>query len=391
MNIPKLTPEVVKNKVVIIRVDFNVPLTKDGKISEKTRIIESIPTLEFLIKNKAKEIHILSHLGRPKGKNDPKLSLEVVTPILAKLLGQPVEFRKNFTASKNKIQLHENVRFDKGEKNNDPKFIQKLLKLEGDIFINDGFAVSHRNHASVVGLASYLPAYPGFLLQKEIDNLSPFLQKGKIKGLAVIVGGAKIGTKINVLRHFTKTADNVLIGGALANTFLAAQGFNVGKSFYEQDELDTAREILESAEINKTGIHLPIDCVCGNAMDTTESVNIPREDIIGDMKIFDIGNHTIKSYSEVLQHAKTIIWNGPMGCFEYEPFAIGTLKILKVVAEQKSAKTILGGGDTLKAIKKFGVEKNAFSHVSTGGGAMLEFLEGKELPGISSLQTSKEI
>ncbi len=386
METQKLTADKVKDKVIAIRVDFNVPL-KNGKVSENTRIVESIPTLKFLLDSGAKRIHILSHLGRPKGINDPQLSLALVQPELEKQLGETVEFRGDFTPGKNKIQLHENVRFYDGEKKNDPEFIQELLKLEAEVFINDGFAVSHRGHASVIGLASYLPAYPGFLLQKEIDHLSPFLSNKKIAGLTVVVGGAKIETKVKVLEHFAKTADNILIGGALANTFLAAQGFNVGGSFYEDDQLDVARRILESAEKNNTGIHLPVDVSCGEAMDSEETVILPLEDIEGDMKIFDIGPNTIKSYQEVLNHSQTIIWNGPLGCFEYKPFENGTKHVLKTIAALKSCQTILGGGDTLDALKKFGVNKSAFTHVSTGGGAMLEFLEGKELPGIEVLKS----
>ncbi len=386
MQIKKLTSEAVKDKIVAIRVDFNVPID-NGKVSENTRIAESIPTLKFLLENGAKEIHILSHLGRPKGAPDPKYSLKVVLSELESLLGKSVEFRETLTSGESRIQLHENVRFYAGEKKNAPDFIQELLSLNAEVFINDGFAVSHRPHASVIGLASYLPAYPGFLLQKEIDHLSPFLSDKKIEGLTVVVGGAKIETKVKVLEHFAQTAENIIIGGALANTFLAAQGFNVGESFYEEDQLDITRKIITLAEKNQTGLHLPIDVICADSMESNETVDIPTQNVMGSMKIFDMGIKTINSYKEILQHSKTIIWNGPLGCFEFKPFEKGTREVLKTIAAQKSAQTILGGGDTLDALKKFGVEKDAFTHVSTGGGAMLEFLEGKDLPGIEVLKS----
>lgn len=386
METQKLKPEYVKDKVVAIRVDFNVPL-KNGKVSENTRIVESIPTLKFLLENGAKQIHILSHLGRPKGINDPQLSLALVLPELEKQLGETVEFRNDFTPGRGRIQLHENVRFYDGEKKNDPDFIQELLKLKADVFVNDGFAVSHRAHASVIGLASYLPAYPGFLLQKEIDHLSPFLSQKKIAGLTVVVGGAKIETKVKVLEHFAKTAENILIGGALANTFLAAQGHNVGASFYEDDQLEVARKILKAAEKNKTTIYLPVDVTCGEAMDSTDTKTVNLDGVDDADRIFDIGPKTIKNYQAVLNQSQVIIWNGPLGCFEYDNFAAGTKEILKTIAALKSSETILGGGDTLDALKKFGVNKSAFTHVSTGGGAMLEFLEGKELPGIEVLKS----
>ena len=386
MKIPLLTPGAVRGKVVAVRVDFNVPV-KDGVVLENTRIVESIPTLKFLLKHQAKRVHIFSHLGRPKGKKVSSLSLRLVVSELESLLKSKVEFRGDYTAGTARVQIHENVRFHEGERNNDPGFIQKLLGCGAEVFVNDGFAVSHRPHASVVGMASFLPSYPGFLLQKEIDALSPFLKKERVPGLAIVVGGAKIDTKVDVLKYFAGTAENILIGGAIASTFLAAEGFDVGESFYQEDKLDIAREILGIADKNNTGVHLPVDVVCAENMNDVESVKLPVEDVMGNMRIFDIGPHSIASYKEILCHAQTIIWNGPMGIYEKKCFESGTREILKVITSQKSAKTVLGGGDTLEALKKFGVEKNAFTHVSTGGGAMLEFLEGKELPGIEVLRS----
>lgn len=386
MQTKKLSPAIIKDKNIVIRVDFNVPIA-NGEVAEKTRIVTAIPTLKYLLENGAKQIHILSHLGRPKGAPEEKYSLKVVLPHLEKYLGESIEFRSDMTAGESQIQLHENVRFYPGEKTNDPEFIQQILKsLKPDIFINDGFAVSHRAHASVVGLGSFLPSYAGLLLQKEIEALSPFLQNEKVPGLTIVIGGAKMETKVPVLKHFSKTAENIIVGGALANTFLVAQGFDVAESLYESEAIETAREILKTAENNGTGFHVPLDVVCADNPDAEETIIIPVEDVAGSMKIFDIGPKTVSSYKEILSHSQTIVWNGPVGFFEKDAFASGTREILKTIAAQKSAKTVLGGGDTLEALNKFGVEASAFSHVSTGGGAMLEFLEGKELPGIDILK-----
>ncbi len=386
MKVRPLNQKAVKGKIVAVRVDFNVPL-EDGKVTETTRIEASIPTLKYLIDHGAKQIHILSHLGRPKGEYDEKMSLAHVVKTLEQFLEHPVEFRSELTPGESLVQLHENVRFHKGEKKNDPEFIKELLNLKAEVFINDGFAVSHRAHASVVGLAHYLPSYPGFLVEKEITHLSPFLSDEKMPGLCLLTGGAKLETKVKILKHFALTAENILIGGAIANTLLVAKGYDVGESLYEEDELETARDILQIAQANNTGIYLPVDVVCAEDIKSDDTQEVQTDEVSGKMKIFDIGKKSIKNYTEVLNHAQTIIWNGPVGCFEFTPFELGTKKLLKVIAAQKSAQTILGGGDTLEAINKFGVDKDAFTHVSTGGGSMLEFLEGKELPGIEVLKS----
>lgn len=376
----------VKDNVIVIRVDYNVPV-KDGKVTESTRIKESIETLEYLLKHGAKRIHILSHLGRPKGAFEEAYSLKPIIPVLEQLLGETVEFREDFSAGAGLIQLHENVRFYPGEKTNDAEFVASLYKnLSPDLFILDGFGVSHRAHASVVGLANHVPAYAGFLLEKEIKYLSPFLSETKKEGLTLIVGGAKIETKIGVLNHFTKTADNIILGGALSNTFLAARGYDVGQSLYEEDKLDIAREIRQNADIYHTGIHKPIDVVVADEYDAEETATIPVEDICGDMKVFDVGPHSIASFKEIIKHSKTVIWNGPVGCFERKPFENGTREILEYLAGLDNVQTIVGGGDTLSAIKKFNIDTSKFTHVSTGGGAMLEFLEGTMLPGIAIVQ-----
>ncbi|MBT3348813.1 phosphoglycerate kinase [bacterium] len=386
MKIKTLTPELVAGKIVLVRVDFNVPL-KNGKITEKTRIVESLPTLEFLLKNGAKKIHLLAHLGRPGGKICPEFSLAPVAAELEKLLKKPVEFRSDFTAGSGKIQLHENVRFYPGEKKNDPALATEILEKTGaEIFVNDGFGVSHRAQTSVIGFSGKIPCVAGKLVEKEIEHLSPFLSAEKIPGLTVAVGGVKMETKVAVLKHFCQIAENVIIGGALANTFLAAQGFDIGESLCESDFAKMAREVLEIAETHKTAVHLPIDVQCADDPDG-KSVYLPTEDVAGSLKIFDIGPHSIASYREVLKHSKVVIWNGPLGFFEKPPFDSGTRAIAEEIAQNQSAKTILGGGDTLGVLKQFGIEKSKFTHVSTGGGAMLEFLEGKKLPGIEILKT----
>lgn len=385
MKINHLTAEKIAGKIVLVRADFNVPL-KNGEITEKTRLVESLPTIKFLLENGAKRIHLLSHLGRPKGQAKPNLSLRLVATELGKLLGETVEFRGNFTAGKGRIQLHENTRFYPGEKKNSPEFSAKILAGTGaEVFVNDGFAVSHRAHASVVGFAGKIPCLAGKLVEKEIKELSPFLSKEKIAGLTVIIGGAKMETKTAVLKHFAETATNIIIGGALANTFLVAQGFDVGESLYEEAEVKTARQVLKIANNSNTGVHLPIDVQCADNPDG-KSMYFPVEDVCGSLKIFDIGPRTISSFREIITHSQVIVWNGPIGFFEKPPFDTGTEAIASEIMKNKSAKSILGGGDTLAALKKFRIKKSQFTHVSTGGGAMLEFLEGKKLPGIEILK-----
>ena len=388
MNFKKLTPEIINNKIILIRLDMNVSLI-DGEILENTRIKESIPTLDFLLKNNAKRIHILTHCGRPKGQKDPKFSTKFILPELEKLWSDyaqkniEIEFRKNYTAGKEKIQLHENARFYPGEKNNDPDLAQEIVKeTNSEIFVLDGFAVAHRAQASVIGPAKFLDAYPGFLMEKEIKNLSPFLTDKKIKGLTILVSGAKMETKVSVLKKFAKIAENVLVGGAIANTFLAAKNLDIGESLYEKNEINNAIEVINLMKKNNTNFLLPVDSVCSENLESENCENIDVNNIRGKNKIFDIGSKTIEKYKNILKNSDIIIWNGPVGVFEYKNFEQGTRIILQTIADQKSAKTILGGGDTLEALKKFDVKKSNFTHVSTGGGSMLEFLEGKNLPGI---------
>ncbi|PID70264.1 phosphoglycerate kinase [bacterium DOLZORAL124_38_8] len=373
----------LQDKVVLIRADLNVPI-KDGKISENTRVKASLPTIEYCLEHGAKQVHILSHLGRPKGEYNSQFSLEIVSDELTKLLEQPVFFAENFDANttEHQVVLHENIRFYPGEKQNDEAFIQQILDAtKADIFVNDGFGVSHRAHASVVGFAGKIPCVAGKLVESEVEHLSPFLSDKKIAGLTVLVGGAKMETKVAVLKHFARTAENICIGGALANTFLAAKGFDVGESLYEEAEIKTAQEVLAIAEQHQTGFHMPIDVIAADEIDG-KALDFPREDISGSLKIFDLGPHTVSSYKEVLEHSKTVIWNGPFGLYEKDAYRNGTEKIAQFLAQNKDLQTILGGGDTLDALKKFSIDQSEYTHVSTGGGAMLEFLEGKKLPGI---------
>ncbi len=380
--IKTLTPELVKDKVVAVRVDFNVPI-KDGKITEDSRIVLAMPTLQFLIQNGAKRVHILTHLGRPKGQIVPELSTKILIPRVEKLLGEQVSFRSDFTALETRVQLHENTRFWKAEKENDTNFAKQIRDgLEVDLFVLDGFSVAHRAHASVVGLPELgVETCAGRLLESEIKHLEPFRSEDRIQGLCVVVGGAKMETKVVILKHFAKTAENIILGGALANTFLAAEGYNIGESLYEEGQIETAREVLELAEEHKTGIHLPIDVQVASSTQNP-SMDVPIEDIVGDMKVFDIGPHSIASFSEIISHSHTVIWNGPVGLSETPPFDKGTTGIAKAIEKNEELKSIIGGGDTVGALKTLGFSTERFTHVSTGGGAMLEFLEGKELPGV---------
>lgn len=298
-------------------------------------------------------------------------------------MGHDVEFRDDFNRGTGRIQLHENTRFHTGEKKNDPTFVQMMYDgIEPDIFVSDGFSVVHRAHASVVGFADFVPCYAGFLVEKEIKELSPFLTTEKIPGLTVIMSGIKMKTKIPVLEHFACIADNILLGGGIANTFMVAQGYTVGKSIYEEDFVKNARRIMKIANENKTGIHLPIDVVCADDPESKTGLDLPADEGFVNLSIFDIGKKTLASYCEILNHSKTIVWNGPVGMMEKPLFEKGTYGIVECIRNQKDTRTVIGGGDTIKALKKWNINPSEFTHVSMGGGSMLEFLQGKSLPGI---------
>jgi len=386
----------VKGKTVFVRVDFNVPQDEDGRVRDDARIRASLPTLNYLLKQGARLV-LASHLGRPKG-FDPKASLKPVAEKLQELLGRPVLLSPEVVgeeASRLKsglkdgdILLLENVRFDPGETKNDPALSRRLA--EGiDVFVNDAFGSSHRAHSSVVGIASFVKeCAPGYLLNKEVDYLGRAL-RAPARPYAAILGGAKVSDKIAIIDALLGKADHILIGGAMAYTFFKAQGFGVGRSLVEDDKLDLARGILDKARKNKVDFLLPLDHVLASAVDAPEAARITDAfPLPEDLMAVDIGPKTIDRYARVIARAKTILWNGPLGVFEQKPFSAGTMKIAEAVAAS-GAVTIVGGGDSASAVKKAGV-KDKITHVSTGGGASLEFLADGTLPGLEALGWKKQ-
>lgn len=383
----------LRGKRVLLRVDFNTPIDKRG-ITDDTRIRETLPTIKFLLKKGAKVI-VMTHLGRPEGHVVDSLKLDLVCGRVQKLLGKKVTklhncVGKSVEAAVKKMKpgeiiLLENIRFHPEEEACAPAFTKALANL-GDIFVNDAFAACHRKHASTAGVAKYLPAYAGFLIEREIKHLSPLL-KNPQKPIALIVGGAKVDTKIGLLKNFMGKTENILIGGALANTFLAAQGFDIGKSLYEKNKVETARELLMLAEKRGVHVELPEDVVLADfAAEYAKTVDLPLEDVEGNMKILDIGSRTRTRFIEIIKKSKTVIWNGPLGLYEFTPFSSGTRGIAEALAKLRGkVASYLGGGDTLDALKRLNVPTKKFTFVSTGGGAMLEFLEGRKLPGIEVL------
>lgn len=385
----------IKNKKVILRVDFNVPLKKNGSIQDDSRIVETLPTIKFLLKNKAKLI-IVSHLGRPNGEYKEEFRLTKIAKYLSKLIKKPVKKTKTVIGSDvetaikkikaGEIVMLENVRFEKGEEACDKKFTKALASL-GEIFVMDAFGAAHRKHASTAGIADYLPAYSGFLIEKEVQHLSPLLEKKQKRPLTMIFGGAKIDTKIGVIKNFLNKADYFLIGGGLANTFLFAAGYNVGKSLYEADQKELAQEIMMECEKNKDRFVLPHDVVVADEIsEKSETADIPVEDVLGDMKILDIGKWTAEKYANIIDKSGTVIWNGPLGLCEFTPFQNGSKTVAKALAKGKKLISIIGGGDTADCINRFKISEKKFTHVSTGGGACLEFLAGDKLPGIEILK-----
>ncbi len=378
-----------KNKRVLVRVDFNVPI-ENGKVADDTRIMATLPTIRYLIDDNAKVI-LVTHLGRPGGKKVAELKLDPVADFLSEILGKKVLKSDESVGPTVKkaidemnfgdVILLENIRFHKEEENNDPEFAKQLADL-ADTYIVDSFGTSHRKHASTYGVSKHIPAYAGFLMEKEVLTLTE-LMKNTPRPLTLIVGGAKIDTKIGVIKNFLNKADYFLIGGGLANTFLAAQGYNMGKSLFEPEKIELAREIMMAAEMFRDKFILPEDAIVSDkAEKNTKILDLPVTDIEGDMMVLDLGVKSREKFAEVIAMSKTIIWNGPMGLYEKEPFEKGTLYIAQAVSEATQAKTIIGGGDTIDAIKNFKIRLNKFTHVSTGGGAMLEFLEGSPLPGV---------
>ena len=387
-------------KRCFVRVDFNVPLDdKDGQmvITDDTRIKETLPTLKSLIDSGAKVI-LASHLGRPKGLRDPKQSLKPVAARLGELLGRPVDFADDCIGDEAKakaaalpnggVLLLENVRFHAGEEKNDPELAKAMAEL-ADVYVNDAFGSAHRAHSSTAGIAAHLPALSGLLMEKELTYLHDELQSPE-RPFLVIIGGAKVSDKIQVIDALLDKANTILVGGGMAYTFRLALGHKIGKSLCEPDKVETAKAALEKAKAKGVKLLLPVDNYIVQELNFGAKTvgpgkyTQPGEDIPDGWEGVDIGPETIKAYSAEIAGAKTVVWNGPMGVFEIKDCAKGTFAIAEAVAANRSAKTIIGGGDSVKAVKKAGfADKVTF--ISTGGGASLELLEGKQLPGVAAL------
>lgn len=384
----------VQGKKVLMRVDFNVPL-EDGKITDDSRIVKALPTIREVIRQNGLLI-LMSHLGRPGGSPDPSLSLRPVAEHLRTLVRVPVYFAEDCVGEKaekvirqakpGEIVLLENVRFHAGEKANDEDFC-RALAAHGDLFVNDAFGSSHRAHASVSGVTRFLqPAVSGFLLEKEIKYLSEAIEQPSHPFIAIL-GGAKVSDKIGVIEHLLDKVDAILIGGGMTYTFYRAKGLPIGNSLVEEDKIDLAKALMEKAKQKNVGIALPVDSVIAKEFKNDSEHKVVGEDgIVDGWMGVDIGPDTIEMYGKEIEKAKTVVWNGPMGVFEMENFAKGTRAVARALARatKAGATTIVGGGDSASAIRQAGLE-NDVSHVSTGGGASLEFLEGNELPGVAAL------
>jgi phosphoglycerate kinase len=377
----------LKQKRVLVRVDFNVPINQ-GQVMDDTRIEAALPTIRKLMESEARVI-LMSHLGRPKGKASPEFSMRPVAIRLGQLLGQPVAFAEDCVGepahravdalAPGGVLVLENTRFHEGEKANDPEFARELADL-ADLYVDDAFGSAHRAHASTTGVAEYLPAVAGYLMKREIEQLSRVLDSPEHPYIAVL-GGAKISDKIEVVRSLLDLADRLLIGGGMANTFLAAQGYEMQESLVEQEVLETARDIMATAG---DSLLLPEDIVVATAFtEEAEHKVVSVDQVPAGWRALDIGPGTVKAFSRVLAPAKMVVWNGPMGVFEMEPFAQGTVAIAKAIAEVDGF-TVIGGGDSAAAVNQAGLS-DRMSHVSTGGGASLAFLEGKTLPGVAAL------
>lgn len=381
---------VVMGKKVFVRVDYNVPM-KDGVITNDNRIRATLPTLEYLLAQNAALV-LASHLGRPKGAPVPEFTLAPVAKRLSELLGKEVLFAPDCVGEEaaamakalkpGQILLLENLRYHKEEEKNDPEFSRQLASL-AEVAVNDAFGVSHRAHASVEGITKYIPTVAGFLLEKEILFLGQAVNN-PVRPFVAIIGGAKVSDKIGVIENLLTKVDRLIIGGGMANTFLAAKGFATGKSLVEEDKLDLARELMVKAKNAGKELLLPVDVTIADrfAADAANKV-VAADAIEGDWMALDIGPVTSKAYEEALKDAKTVVWNGPMGVFEMDVFAKGTEAVAKAVAAS-GAKSIVGGGDSIAALEKLGLARE-ITHISTGGGASLEFLEGKVLPGVAAL------
>ena len=382
----------VAGKRVLVRVDFNVPLDAEGHVTDSTRLRESLPTIRYLLERGARVI-LMSHLGRPKGRVDERLRLAPVALELSRLLGMPVAYVKECvgpdveqavaTLEPGQVLLLENLRFHPEEEANDPAFAQQLARL-GDLYVNDAFGTAHRAHASTEGIAHYLPAVAGLLMERELDTFARLMERPE-RPFAAIIGGAKVSTKIGVLEQLLDKVDRLLIGGGMANTFLLAEGKEVGRSLVEPDKVEVARRLLERARDKQVTVLLPVDAVVVDRIEGEAPRRLVSIDAVPpDLMIVDIGPATVEQFAAALHDARTILWNGPMGVFELPPFAEGTRKLAAVVG-QTGAVTVIGGGDTVAAVEQAGVA-DRMTHISTGGGATLELLEGRTLPGVAALQ-----
>ena len=386
----------VKGKKVLVRVDFNVPLSKEnkGEIADDARIVAALPTIDYLVENGAKVI-LISHLGRPKGEANPEFSLKPVASWLENHYADKFHFipsdvvvdddvkSKVNELNEGEVALLENTRYVAGETKNDEEFSKNLASL-ADLYVNDAFGTSHRSHSSNVGVASLLPSAVGLLIEKEIDVMGKAL-KNPERPFVSILGGAKVSDKIGVIENLITKVDTIIIGGGMAYTFLKAQGKEIGKSLLEEDKMDLSLELIDKAKENDVEILLPVDAVIAEEIKAgvdTEIVDI--DSIPADKEALDIGPETAKIFAEKIKNAKTVVWNGPMGVFEIKEFSNGTNEVANALAES-DATTIVGGGDSALAIEMAGL-KDKITHVSTGGGASLEFLEGKELPGIAAIE-----
>ena len=379
-------------KKVLVRCDFNVPMDENKNITDNRRIVAALPTIKYLIDQKCKII-LCSHLGRPKGEFKPEFSLAPIAKELSKQLGKEVLMAKDVIGKEvedmvaslkdGDVMLLENVRFYREETDNDEEFAKKLASL-AEVFVNDAFGTAHRAHASTEGVAKFLPAVSGFLIEKELKFLGEALENPE-RPFVAILGGAKVSDKIGVIDSLLEKVDTLMIGGGMAYTFFKAQGYGVGNSLCELDKLDLAKELMKKAKNKGVKLILPVDTRVGKEFKPdTESKTVSWTEIPDGWEGFDIGEKTIELFKEELKTAKTVIWNGPVGLFEFDQFAKGTNEVAKALAEL-DATTIIGGGDSAAAVEKAGLA-NKMTHISTGGGASLEFLEGKKLPGIEALQ-----
>jgi len=381
----------VTGKKVLIRVDFNVPMDSHYNISDDSRIRAALPTINYCIDNNACSITLVSHLGRPKGEYDERFTLRHIQKRLERLLGKRVEFINDLELLKSEMNqcsvervfLLENIRFYEGEKKNDPQLSKQLAEL-CDVYINDAFGTSHRKHASTYGITEFVGTkVAGFLMMREIEAFNKALEK-PIRPIALVIGGAKISSKITLLSAVMPKIDKLIIGGAMSNTFLHALGYDMRDSLYEEEFIDTAKEVLETAKAHHVNVYLPIDAVIADSIEHPVDVKVvPVQDVLDGFRAADIGPATVKLFSEAIELSNTVIWNGPMGIYEISQFSKGTYKIAGSIADSY-AYSIVGGGDTADAVEKAG-EKENISFISTGGGASLELLEGKILPGFERL------